>query len=344
MVIYERDIAIDMGTSNTLVYVQGKGLMLREPTVVAVDKVKDKMLKVGEDAKKTLGRTPANIIAIHPIKAGVISDYDMSALMLRDLVSRVTSFSLFKPRILMCVPGSITGVEERAVIDAAIEAGGRKIYLVESAVATAVGAGVDIRKPDGHMVVDIGGGTSEIAVVSMGGVAECESITTAGGSFDDAIIRYVKKKYNMLIGAMTAEEVKINIGGIYRRSDAPDSMLVKGRDLVKGLPKEVTITAEELIDVLRQPALRILESVHTVLERTPPELIGDLGENGMILSGGGSLLYGVDRMIEESTHIPTMIVDDPVSCAAHGAGKLLSRLDEMQDGMMNFLRNREMRS
>ena len=194
MVIYERDIAVDMGTSNTLVFSQGKGLVLREPTVVAVDKVKDKMLKIGEEAKKTLGRTPANVIAIHPIRAGVISDYDMSALMLRELVSRITSFSLFKPRILMCVPSSITGVEERAVIDAAIEAGARRVYLVETAVATAIGAGVDIKKPDGHMVVDIGGGTTEIAVVSMGGVAECESIKTAGSTFDEAIIRYIKKK------------------------------------------------------------------------------------------------------------------------------------------------------
>ena len=335
MVIYERDIAVDMGTSNTLVFSQGKGLVLREPTVVAVDKVKDKMLKIGEEAKKTLGRTPANVVAIHPIRAGVISDYDMSALMLRELVSRITSFSLFKPRILMCVPSSITGVEERAVIDAAIEAGARRVYLVETAVATAIGAGVDIKKPDGP---------TDIAVVSMGGVAECESIKIAGSSFDEAIIRYIKKKHNMLIGAMTAEEVKINIGGVYPRSDVPESMEVKGRDLIKGLPKTVSVTAEELVDVLREPARLILENVHAVLERTPPELIGDLGVNGMILSGGGSMLYGIDRMLEDSTHIRTMIVDDPIACAAHGAGKLLTKLDTMQDGMMNFLRNREMRN
>lgn len=244
----------------------------------------------------------------------------------------------------MCVPSSITGVEERAVIDAAIEAGARRVYLVETAVATAIGAGVDIKKPDGHMVVDIGGGTTDIAVVSMGGVAECESIKIAGSSFDEAIIRYIKKKHNMLIGAMTAEEVKINIGGVYPRSDVPESMEVKGRDLIKGLPKTVSVTAEELVDVLREPARLILENVHAVLERTPPELIGDLGVNGMILSGGGSMLYGIDRMLEDSTHIRTMIVDDPLACAAHGAGKLLTKLDTMQDGMMNFLRNREMRN
>jgi len=190
----------------------------------------------------------------------------------------------------------------------------------------------------------MGGGTTESAVVSMGGVAECESIKTAGSTFDEAIIRYIKKKHNMLIGAMTAEDVKINIGGVYPRSDAPESMEVKGRDLIKGLPKTVSVTAEELVDVLREPARLILENVHAVLERTPPELIGDLGVNGMILSGGGSLLYGIDRMIEDSTHIRTMIVDDPLACAAHGAGKLLTKLDSMQDGMMNFLRNREMRN
>ncbi len=348
MVIYERDIAVDMGTSNTLVFVQGKGLVLREPTVVALNKTrndpeKDRMLKIGEEAKKTLGRTPANIVAIHPIRDGVISDYDMSALMLRELVSRITSFSLFKPRLLMCVPSSITGVEERAVLDAAVEAGARKVYLVETAVATAIGAGVDIKKPDGHMVIDIGGGTTEIAVVTMGGVAECESIKIAGSSFDEAIIRYIKKKHNVLIGAMTAEEVKISIGGLIPRPDAPESMEVKGRCLVKGLPKTVTVTAAELIEVLREPARLILENVHSVLERTPPELTGDLGVNGIILSGGGSMLYGIDKMIEHSTEIKTMIVDDPIACAAHGAGKLLSQLDYMQDGMMNFLRNREMR-
>ena len=344
MVIYERDIAVDMGTSNTLVYVQGKGLSLREPTVVAVDKVKDKMLKIGEDAKKTLGRTPANVVAIHPIKAGVISDYDMAALMLRELVSRITSFGLFKPRLLMCVPSSITGVEERAVIDAAIEAGARKVYLVETAVATAIGAGVDIKKADGHMVIDIGGGTTEIAVVSMGGVAECESIKTAGSSFDEAIIRYIKKKHNMLIGVKTAEEVKINIGGLMPGPGAVDSMEVKGRCLMTGLPKTVSVSSSELVDVLREPAQLILENIHSVLERTPPELIGDLGDNGIIMSGGGSLIYGFDEIIEASTHIRTIIVDDPISCAAHGAGKLLTRLDSMQDGMMNFLRNREMRT
>lgn len=343
MVIYERDIAVDMGTSSTLVFVQGKGIVQREPTVVAVDKFTNNMLKIGEDAKKTLGRTPANVAAIHPISSGVISDYDMAALMLRELVSRVTTFSLVKPRILLCVPSSITGVEERAILDAAIEAGGRKIYLVETAVATAVGAGVDIAKPDGHMVIDIGGGTTEVAVVSMGGVAECESIKIAGDSFDEAIVRYIKKQYNLLIGTRTAEELKINIGGVLPRLDV-DSEEIKGRDLMTGLPRTIRVTSAELVDVLKEPAQIILENVHAVLERTPPELIGDLGDNGIIMSGGGSLIYGMDMMVEKSTGIPTMVVDDPVSCAAHGAGKILSRLDNMQDGMMNFRRHREMKN
>ncbi len=344
MVIYERDIAIDMGTSSTQVFVQGSGVALREPTVVAVDKTNGKMLKMGDEAKKTLGRTPANVVAIHPINSGVISDYDMSAMMLTELVGKVTGFSLFKPRILMCVPSSITGVEERAVIDAAIEAGARKVYLVETAVATAMGAGVDITKADGHMVIDIGGGTTDVAVVSMGGVVECESIKIAGSSFDEAIIRYVKKKYNLLIGVRTAEELKINIGSIEPRPLSDSIQEIKGRDLITGLPKTAEISASELIDVLKEPANLILEAVHAVLERTPPELIGDLADNGIIVSGGGSLVYGIDKLVEKSTGIHTMLVDDPIACSVHGAGKMLTRLDFMQDGMMNFLRNREMKN
>lgn len=344
MVIFERDIAIDMGTSSTQVFVAGSGVALREPTVVAVDKNSGRMLKIGEEAKKTLGRTPANVVAIHPISNGVISDYDMSAMMLRELVSRVTSFSLFKPRLLMCVPSSITGVEERAIIDAAIEAGARKVYLVENAAATAVGAGVDINKADGHMVIDIGGGTTDVAVVSMGGVVECESIKTAGYSFDEAIIRYIKKKHNLLIGERTAEELKISIGGIELKGGVDSIEEVKGRDLMTGLPKTVEVTASELVDVLREPAGLILESVHAVLERTPPELIGDLADNGIIMSGGGSMIFGMDTLVENSTGISTMLVDDPIACTVHGAGKMLGRLDYMQDGMMNFLRNREMKN
>ena len=310
---------------------------------MAVDKYTGKLLKVGREAQKMLGRTPASIVPIHPIANGVISDYDMTVAMLRELIGRVTSFSLFKPRVLLTVPGSISGVEERALIDAAVEAGARKVYLVESAVATATGAGVDVSKPDGHLVIDIGGGTTETAVVSLGGVAECESIRVAGGEFDEAIVRYIRRRHNVLIGAKTAEEVKMSIGCLVQK---PDIGLeeVKGRDLVTGLPKMVQISSAELVDVLMEPAKAILESIHLVLERTPPELVSDISQNGIIMSGGGSLLYGFDRLVEEDTGIRTLVVDDPVSCQAYGAGKMLHALNDMTDGMVNFARKRQLRA
>ena len=343
MLLSERDIAIDMGTSSTLVFEQGKGVVLREPTVVAVDKFTGKIQKVGQEAKKMLGRTPANIVAIHPVSAGVISDYEMSAQYLRDLISRITSFSFFKPCVLACVPSSISGVEERAAIDSAIEAGARKVYLLETAVATALGAGLDISKPDGHMIIDIGGGTTEIAVVSSGGVVECESIKVAGESFDSAIVKYVRKEHGMLIGMGTAEDVKKNIGCVIRRSDVSIEE-VKGRSLTNGLPKTASVNSSDMIEAFVEPTNRILEAVHSVLERTPPQLVGDIDRNGIVMSGGGSLIYGLDRLIERSTGIRTIVVDDPVSCAAYGAGKMLKHLDDMQEGMMNFYRKRQLKN
>lgn len=342
MQIFEKDIAIDMGTSSTLVFEQGKGIVLREPTVVAVDKFNSKILKVGTDAQRMLGRTPANIVAIHPVNAGVISDYEIAAQMLRELISRITSLSFFKPCVLACVPSSITGVEERAVIDSAIEAGARKVYLLETAVATAMGAGIDISKPDGHMMIDIGGGTTEVAVVSGGGVVECESIKIAGNSFDDAIVKFIRKKYNILIGLNTAEELKRSIGCVIQRPDIGMEE-IKGRNLTNGLPKTISITSSELMEAFIEPMNRILEAVHSVLERTPPQLIGDLDKNGIIMSGGGSLIYGIDRLIERSTGIRTVVVDDALSCAAYGAGKMLSHLDDLQEGMMNFYRKRQLK-
>ena len=342
MVIFERDIAVDMGTSSTLLFDQGKGIAAREPTVVTVDRVNGKILKVGQDAQKMLGRTPANVVPIRPISAGVISDYEMAAQMLRELVSRVTSFALFKPRMLACVPSSITGVEERAMIDAAIEAGARRVYLLETAVATALGAGVDISKADGHMILDIGGGTTEVAIVSAGGVVECESIKVAGTSFDEAIVKYIRRKHNMLVGLTAAEELKRNIGCVMQRPDMGVEE-VKGRNLENGLPKIVNISSNELIEAFVEPVNHILDAVHAVLERTPPQLVGDLDKNGIILSGGGSLIYGLDRLIERSTGIRTIMVDDPISCAAYGAGRMLKNLDNMQDGMMNFYRMRQLK-
>ena len=342
MLVFEKDIAVDIGTSTTMLFEQGKGIVAREPTVVAVDKYSGKILKIGIEAEKMLGRTPANIAAIHPINAGVISDYEITATMLKELVNRITSFSLFKPGLLACVPSSITGVEERAVIDAAIEAGARKVYLLETAVATALGAGVDISKAEGHLIIDIGGGTTEVAIISAGGVVECDSIKTAGNSFDAAIVRYIRNKYNLLIGLSTAEELKKSIGGMIARPDV-GSEEVKGRNLINGLPKTIKISSAELIEAFVEPVNKILDAVHLVLERTPPQLVGDLDKNGIIMSGGGSLIYGIDRLIERSTGIRTVVVDDPVSCAAYGAGKMLGHLDEMQDGMQNFFRKRQLK-
>ena len=328
---------------NIRVFVRGKGIMLREPSIVAVDKYTGRMLKVGQDAQKMLGRTPANIVAIHPISAGVISDYDMTALMLKELLSRVTSFSLFKPRVLVTVPSSVTGVEERNVIDAVIEAGARKVYLVESAVATAAGAGADISKPDGHLVIDIGGGTTEVAVVSLGGVVESESIKTAGDAFDEAIVRYVRRKHNILIGKRTAEELKIGIACLVPRTEV-GIQEVKGRCLTTGLPKSVKISSVELVEAIAEPARDILETIHMVLERTPPELVADLAQNGIIMAGGGSLIYGFDQLVEKDTGIRTTVVDDALSCAAFGSGKMLMNLNDMQDGMVNLARKRQMKA
>lgn len=340
--LFDRDIAVDLGTSSTMIYVQGRGVMSREPTVVAVDKYTGKIHKYGQDAQKMLGRTPANIVAIHPVNAGVICDYEMAASLLKELVGRITSLSFMKPCILACVPSSITGVEERAMIDAALEAGARKVYLVETAVATALGAGVDISKPDGHMVIDIGGGTTEIAIVSAGGVVECSSIKVAGSSFDEAIVRYVKKKHNMLIGLSAAEELKRSIGAVITRNDVAVEE-VRGRDLSTGMPKTITVGSEELREAFNEPLKAIFEAIHSVIEHAPPQLVGDLQDNGIIMSGGGSLLYGIDRLIERSTKIRTVVVDDPISCAVYGAGKMLSRLDDLQDGMVNIYRKRQLK-
>ena len=341
MFFVERDIAVDLGTDTTILYVSGKGIRLREPTIVAVDRQDGRLINVGEDARKMLGRTPANIAAVHPISAGVISDYDMTAAMLRELIRRVTSFSLFKPRVLVCVPGGISGVEERAIMDAVIEGGGRKVYLVQSAVATAVGAGLDVNRPDGHMIIDIGGGTTEAAVVSLNGVVVSESIKVAGAAFDDAIIKYIRRKHNLLIGSRTAEDLKKSIGCIKERPEVSYEE-VKGRCLMTGLPRSVTINSDEMVEALGETAETILETVHMVLERTPPELVADISENGIVLSGGGSLLYGMDRLVTERTGIPAHVVDDALSCTAYGAGRMLSRLDSMTDGMMNFARRRQL--
>ena len=343
MLFFERDIAIDLGTMTTLMYVRGRGVQLRESSLVAMDGTNGRMLRIGEEAKKMLGRTPANIVPIRPIVAGVISDYDMTARMLKEFIGRITSFSLFKPRVLICVPGSITGVEERALIDAAIEAGARKVYLVEASLATAIGAGVDISKADGHMIVDIGGGTTEVAVVSLGGVVQCESIKTAGGAFDEAIVRYIRKKHNLLIGTRTAEELKQSIGCVYPRPEVSYEE-VKGRCLVTGLPRSVTVSSTDMVEALEESMGRLMEAIHLVLERTPPELVGDVSQNGIILSGGGSQLWGLEKLITERTGINAVLVDDALSCTAYGAGRMLQGLNDMTEGMINLARRRQMKA
>ncbi len=341
MDFFERDIAIDLGTSNVIVYVSGKGITLREPTVVAIDKQSGKLLKVGEDAQKMLGRTPANIVAIHPISAGVVSDYDITVRMLKELIQRVTSFSLFKPRIIITIPGSISGVEERATIDAGIEAGARKVYLLEASIASAIGSGADISKPDGHLVVDIGGGTTEIGVVSINGVVESESIKIAGAAFDDAIVKYVRRKHNLFIGLKTAEELKASIGSALP-TEEPESEEVKGRCLMTGLPRSVKVTTTDIAEALLEPMEQVLDAVQIVLERTPPELVADISKNGIILTGGGSLVPGIDRIIFAKTGIRVRRVDDPLTCTAYGAGKMLANLGSMPEGMINLARRRQM--
>ena len=338
---WTKDIGIDLGTASVLVYVKGKGVVLNEPSVVAMDKNTGKLLKVGAEAQAMLGRTPGNIVAIRPLREGVISDYDMTEKMLREFIRKVTGFQLFKPRVLICVPSGITEVEERAVIDAGIQAGARKAYLIEEPVAAAIGAGIDITKPDGHMVVDIGGGTADIAVISLSGVVESASIKIAGDQLNESIVKYMRRKHNLLVGERTAEDMKIKIGCVFPREEEL-TMDVKGRCLLTGLPRVVTVSSAEMMDAFEEPVERIVEAVHSVLERTPPELVADISTNGIMMTGGGSLVSGFDKLISARTGIQTFIADDAISCVAIGTGKILDELNNMQDGTMNLSRRKQM--
>ena len=339
--LFSKDIGIDLGTASVLVYIKGKGVVLREPSVVAMDKKTGKLLKVGTDAQAMLGRTPGNIVAMRPLREGVISDYDMTERMLKEFIKKVTTFSLFKPRLLICVPSGITEVEERAVVDAGIQAGARRAYLIEEPVAAAIGAGIDITKPDGHMVVDIGGGTADIAVISLGGVVESASIKIAGDKFDEAVVKYIRKKHNVLIGDRTAEELKMSIGCVFPRPEEV-TMEIKGRCLMTGLPRVFSVSSSEMIEAFEEVSSRILEAIHGVLERTPPELVADISTNGIVMTGGGSLLWGFDKLIESHTGIETHVAEDAISCVAEGTGKSLDSLDQMQDGTMNLSRRKQM--
>ena len=341
--LFSSDIGIDLGTATVLVYVKGKGIVLNEPSVVAVNKVTGKLVAVGTEAQETLGRTPDNIIAIRPLREGVISDYEMTELMIKEFIRKVQGFRLFKPNVVICVPSIITEVEERAVIDAGTQAGAKRVFLIEEPVAAAIGAGLDISRPNGNLVADIGGGTTDIAVISLGGIVESTSIKIAGDKFDEAIIKYVRRKHNALIGERTAEQVKKTIGCVYPRTEE-EIMEVKGRCLTTGLPKSMKISSVELVEAIAEPARDILETIHMVLERTPPELVADLAQNGIIMAGGGSLIYGFDQLVEKDTGIRTTVVDDALSCAAFGSGKMLMNLNDMQDGMVNLARKRQMKA
>ena len=321
------DIGIDLGTANVLVYIKGKGVVLREPSVVAFDRDTNKIKAIGEDARLMLGRTPGNIVAVRPLRQGVISDYTVTEKMLRYFIQKSCGKSRFrKPRISVCVPSGVTEVEKKAVEDATYAAGARDVSIIEEPVAAAIGAGIDIYRPCGNMIVDIGGGTSDIAVISLGGPVVSASIKVAGDDFDEAIVRFMRKKHNLLIGERTAEEIKIKIGTCFRR---PENITldIRGRNLVTGLPKTVTVTSDETEEALREPASQICEAVHSVLERTPPELAADIADRGIVLTGGGALLHGLEELLEEKTGITTMTAEDPLRAVAIGTGKYIELLN-----------------
>jgi len=330
------DIGIDLGTASVLIYVKGKGIVLREPSVVAIDKNTDKILAVGEEARRMLGRTPGNIVACRPLREGVISDYHVTERMLKYFLNKVTAssfFRLFKPRVMICVPSGVTEVEKRAVEDAAVQAGARKTYLIEEPIAAAIGAGIDITKACGSMVVDVGGGTTDIAVISLGGTVVSTSIKVAGDKFDEAIVRYMRKKHNIMIGERTAEDLKVNIGTVFPRPQEV-YMDIRGRNLVSGLPKTITVSSSELMEALEEPVSSVVEAVHSVLERTPPELAADISDRGIVMTGGGSLVYGLDKLLEHKMGIKVIIADDAVSAVALGTGKVLENLDLLRANEM----------
>ena len=337
-----KDIGIDLGTASVLVYVKDKGVVLNEPSVVAIDKNDGRLLKVGSEAQAMLGRTPGNIVAIRPLREGVISDYDMTERMLKEFIHKVSGgFRFLKPRVIICVPSGITEVEERAVIDAGIQAGARRVYLIEEPVAAAIGAGIDISKPDGHMVVDIGGGTADIAVISLSGVVESDSIKVAGDQFNESIVKYMRRKHNILIGERTAELMKMQIGCVYPK-ETEATIEIKGRCLMTGLPRTISVTSTEMMEAFEEPVERILEAIHGVLERTPPELVADISNNGIVMTGGGSLVDGFDKLITARTGIHTVVAESAISCVAEGTGKSLDSLNAMQDGTVNLSRRRQM--
>ena len=332
---FANEVGIDLGTANVLVYIKGKGIVLSEPSVVAINNDTDEILAVGEEARQMLGRTPSNIVAIRPLRDGDVSDYDITERMLKYFIRKTCGNGrFFKPRIMVCVPSGVTEVEKRAVREAAEQAGGKDVFLMEEPVAAAIGAGLDISKPDGIMVIDIGGGTTDIAVISLGGIVASSSVKMAGDKFDEAIVKYMRKAHKLYIGERTAEELKVTIGTAFPREETI-TRECRGRDLVTGLPKSVDVTSEEIMDALEEPLHEICEAVHNVLERTPPELAADISNSGIVVTGGGALMYGIDRRIEDRTGIKVIIAEDPKSCVAVGTGKALNELDSLKTNYLN---------
>ncbi|MDO4799883.1 MAG: rod shape-determining protein [Bacillota bacterium] len=340
MFSFRREIGIDLGTASVLVYIKGKGIVLSEPSVVAIDRNTDKVLAVGKEAQKMLGRTPGNIVAIRPLRDGVISDFSVTERMLKYFINKTCGQRrLFGPKIIICVPSGVTEVEKRAVLDATNAAGGGKTFLIEEPIAAAIGANIDISKPNGSMIVDIGGGTTDVAVISLGGIVVSNSIKVAGDKFDEAIIRYMRKKHNLQIGERTAEELKIHIGTAYPRVKQV-RMNCTGRDLLTGLPKSVSVTSEEMVEALHEPVTQVCDAIHAVLERTPPELASDIAVSGIIMTGGGSLLHGLNKLIEKRTNIRTLIAEDAVCCVAKGTGKSLDHIHLLEKAMLESTRSR----
>ena len=328
------DIGIDLGTASVLVYIKGKGIVINEPSVVAIDINTNKILEVGEEARKMLGRTPGNIVAIRPLRDGVISDFDITEKMLKYFIKKAVGNSIIKPRVIICVPSGVTEVEKRAVLEASNNAGAKKTYLIEEPVAAAIGAGLDITKPSGHMIIDMGGGTTDIAVISLGGIVVSRSIKVAGDKCDDAIVRYVRKKYNVMIGLRSAEELKIKIGTAFPVEEER-YMEVRGRNLVTGLPVNLSISSSDLLEAMEETITTIADAVHSVLEKTPPELAADISEKGIVMTGGGCLIHGMDKLLEKRTGLNVTIAEDAVSCVAKGTGQSLEHMDVLKDALIS---------
>ena len=334
MSFLSKDVGVDLGTANTLVYMKGKGIIMREPSVVAVDTKTDEVRCVGAEAKAVIGRTPGSIVAVRPLKDGVIADFDITANMLENFLKKACGNSMFsRPRVVICIPSGVTEVERRAVREATLKAGARQVSVIEEPMAAAIGAGLPISEPTGSMIVDIGGGTAEIAVISLGGIVASRSVRMAGDMFDQAIIAFIKRKYNLLIGERTAEDIKIQIGSAFPM-EREDAMEIKGRNLLNGLPETINITGSEVRDAMSEPLARIVDAIKYTLEQTPPDLSADIIDRGIILSGGGALLRGIDRLIHKETGMPVLVAEYPLDCVAEGTGKLFSNLERYQDAFM----------